>query len=43
MTARSSIRVDIPILEEKRAVIDRAHNQSKPKLKQRLSSSFTDL
>jgi len=32
MTARASIRMDKPILEEKRAVIDRAHNQSKFKL-----------
>jgi hypothetical protein len=29
MTARFSIGMDKPILEEKRAVIDRAHNQSK--------------
>jgi hypothetical protein len=29
MTARSSIRIDRPILEEKRAVIDRAYSESK--------------
>jgi hypothetical protein len=32
MTERSSIETDIRILEEKRAVVDRAHNQSRRKI-----------